>query len=153
MNIAKAGFDPKRHNIFTPKFPQKYTGQYPIIAKSSWERTFAQWCDVNESVIQWASETIVIPYFDTVKNKNRRYYPDFMMEILKTDGKKETWVVEIKPYKETIQPVKGKKKSERTLLYEAITWRNNVDKWDAAQLFCKKRGYGFKILTERDLFK
>jgi len=152
-NFLKYNIDGQKHNIFTPKFPQKYTGQYPIIARSSWERIYMQWCDVNESVLQWSSETLIIPYFDTVKNKNRRYYPDFMMEILKSDGKKETWVVEIKPYKETIQPIKGKKKSEKTILYEAITWRNNVDKWNAAQAFCKKRNYGFKILTEHDLFK
>ena len=102
MNAAKINFDGKRHSIFTPTFPQKYEGQYPIIAKSSWERSFMQWCDMNNDILRWSSETIVIPYFDTLKNKNRRYYPDFMIEVINKDNKKTIWVVEIKPYKETL---------------------------------------------------
>lgn len=67
----------KNTSEFVPKNPRKYIGRYPILARSSWERMFAQWLDLQESIIKWSSESIQIRYFDPVQQKIRRYYPDF----------------------------------------------------------------------------
>ena len=41
---------------YKPKNPQKYQGNpNNIICRSSWERKFCVWCDVNKNIISWAS--------------------------------------------------------------------------------------------------
>lgn len=139
-------------STFQPKFPEKYKGKWPILIRSEWERKFAQWCDVNPSVITWASEGIEIPYFDPVNKKHRRYYPDFMLRVLDKNKKEVIYVVEIKPHRETIPPKSKGNKSVKTKIYEQITYSRNQAKWSAASEFCRKRGYEFKIFTEKELF-
>ena len=42
---------------YNPVYPHKYKGNSNmIICRSSWERKFCQWCDMNNNVISWASE-------------------------------------------------------------------------------------------------
>lgn len=152
MSMMHNIVDPKRHQLFVPKNTSKYIGKsFPVI-RSSWERKFAQWCDLNPNVITWSSETLVIPYRDRIRNKDRRYYPDFVIKILDKDKNETIWVIEIKPYKEVKAPKITSKKSEKTKLYEKITYENNLEKWRTAENYCKKYGYKFKILTEKDLF-
>lgn len=153
MNPAKMAFDPKRHTLFTPRNPNKYVGEYPIVAKSSWETTFCQWCDSNPGIIAWASEGVPIPYWDPVKAKNRRYYCDFIIKTVGKDLKEHTTMVEIKPFKEVYPPKPSSGKSSKTQLYEAQTYATNNAKWKAAYQFCKLRGWIFKIITERELYK
>lgn len=152
MNSAKRTFDPKKHTIYTPINEEKYVDKDPIICKSSWETHFCKWCDSNPNIVKWSSETLQIPYYDMSKKKQRRYYPDFIMAVKDINNKIQTYVVEIKPYKETIPPVRRGKK-ETSFLYEFYTWQTNVSKWKAADLFCRKKGLIFKIITEKDLFK
>ena len=39
-------------SIFKPKKPKKYKGDITnIICRSSWERRFCNWCDINENII------------------------------------------------------------------------------------------------------
>ena len=46
---------------YTPIYPSKYQGNTKhIICRSSWERKFCQWCDMNNSIISWASEEFSI---------------------------------------------------------------------------------------------
>jgi hypothetical protein len=146
-----APFNPDKHTIFTPINEEKYVGKGPVCARSTWETAMMKWLDSNPSVLKWSSECLEIPYYDVVKKKNRRYFPDFTMVVKDVDGKESTWVIEIKPYKETISPIRGKKK-ERTFLYELLTYQTNIAKWQAAALFCKKYGANFKIITEHQLF-
>ncbi len=48
---------------FKPSFPKKYNGNAKnIICRSSWERRFCNYCDINESIIEWGSEEFFIPY-------------------------------------------------------------------------------------------
>ncbi len=133
---------------FIPRFPNKYTGKYPIIVRSSWERLFCQWLDANKKVTAWSSEAIIIPYYDPVQKKKRRYYPDFWMKV---ENKK--YLIEVKPFKETKPPSKRGKKSSKTKLHQEATYLTNQAKFDAAQKYCKKMGYEWKVLTERQLFK
>ena len=51
---------------FTPENPSKYAGDSNnIIYRSMWERRCMKYFDNNPSILQWASEEVVIPYYDT----------------------------------------------------------------------------------------
>jgi len=153
MNIMNFVFNPKKHVIFEPLNKEKYKGNVFPIARSSWEQNFYRWCDLNNSVISWVVEGLAIEYFDKVRRKKRKYYPDVMMVVKDKSGKDNVYIIEIKPYKEISPPKIGKNKSEKTMLRESMTYQTNVEKWKAAELYCKKRGWNFRILTEKDLFK
>ena len=81
-----------------------------------------------------------------------RYYPDFIAEIKGHDNEVNTFLIEVKPYKQTLEPKKGKKKA-RTFQNEILTYAVNQEKWKSANKFCSDKGWKFKILTEKDLFK
>jgi hypothetical protein len=142
----------KKYSEFVPINAQKYVGRYPIIIRSSWERLFCQWLDVTPTVLQWSSENIAIPYYDPVQMKNRRYYPDFWMKIKNREGGPTEYIVEIKPAKETKPPTKRGRKSKKTRLFQESTWVTNQAKFRAAEKYCRKMGYKFKIMTEKNLF-
>jgi hypothetical protein len=144
--------DYDKNRTYSPKYPEKYVGKTNPIARSSWEEKFMNWCDMNPSVIKWSSEPVAINYYDPVKKKDRRYFPDFLLRIRDKNGKETNHLVEIKPYKETMPPLRTKNKTDRTLLHETTTYMTNVAKWKAAITHCKKIGLEFRILTERDLF-
>jgi hypothetical protein len=38
-------------------------------------------------------------------------------------------------------------------LYEQLTYIQNMAKWEAAKKWCKKRGFEFTVLTEKELRK
>ena len=134
------------------KNTKKYVGNWPIIIRSSWERLFCQWIDVNSNIIKWSSENVTIQYYDPVQKKNRRYLPDFYMEVLGKKDKVKRYIVEIKPQHETVLPVKTSKKSKKTMLHQEATYLTNQAKWKAAKQYCDKLGYDFRIITERQLF-
>lgn len=135
---------------FVPKNPQKYAGDANnIIWRSTWERQVMNWLDLSENVIYWASEELVIHYYDPVSNKKRRYFPDFIVKIRKKDGTIKTHVIEVKPEYQTKQPER-KRKTQR-FINEQVTYVINRSKWKAAEEFCKDRGWTFQILTEKDL--
>jgi hypothetical protein len=140
--------DVKKHGQYIPRNPTKYVGKYPLIMRSSWERVLAQWLDMNPKIVAWSSESIVIKYFNPVKNRVARYYPDFFVQL--ENGKQI--IIEVKPYKETHPPYKKGKKSKKTLLYESNTWSVNQAKWKAAVKWCSKMSMEFKIMTEKEIF-
>lgn len=136
---------------FTPINPQKYIGDPTnIIMRSSWETQFALWCDKNPSVIRWNSEETVVPYVCPTDNRWHRYFIDFKIEIRDKNGAIKTYLVEIKPDKQTKPPVIPSRKTKRFLL-EAATYVKNEAKWKAATRFAKDRGWEFIILTEHHL--
>ena len=137
-----------KHDIYIPKNMKKYIGRHLPIIRSSWERTFAQWLDMNPKIVAWSSESIVIKYFNPVKNRIARYYPDFFIQL--ENGKQ--YIIEIKPFKETHPPYRKGKKSKKTMLYESKTWSVNQAKWKAAMKWCSKMQMEFKIMTEKELF-
>jgi len=150
----------KGDTIYRPKNVDKYVGNPPhCVCRSSWENIFCKWADMNPSVVEWASEPIGIPYVDKTQKdyrgmpKKRRYYPDFIVKVLNKQGKIDTWIVEVKPEKETRPPRVTKGKSQKTKVYEAKAWGTNQAKWQSAERFCKDRGWYFKILTEKQLIK
>ena len=131
--------------------PSKYIGNpSKIICRSLWERRVCKYLDENVNVLRWGSEEISIPYYSPVDKKNHKYYPDFIAEIKSPEGEIKTYVIEVKPKKQTIPP-KKKKTNSRSYIRECITYTINEAKWNAAKKFCKKREWDFIILTEDDI--
>lgn len=142
------------HGKFYPKNKTKYKGRIDLIEyRSSWELTVMRWLDENPTVVKWSSEEVIIPYTSTADNdKKRRYFMDFWVKF--ENGTEYIW--EIKPYKETQEPVppnKNTQKARMRFLKELYTYRVNQDKWNAAALYAHKNGWKFKILTEHGLRK
>jgi hypothetical protein len=138
-------------NFYHPVNPDKYVGDLKqIVFRSSWERHFFQFCDSSKNVLKWSSEPFAIPYWDASSEKMRRYFPDVYIEMKDSDDKVKRYVIEIKPYKQTIEPVK-RKKSTKTYLNECLTYTKNQSKWEYARKFCSKHDMEFMILTEKNL--
>lgn len=136
---------------YTPAHPEKYIGDpTDIFMRSSWETKFAQWCDHNPSVIQWSSETTIIPYKCPTDDRWHRYFVDFKIRIRDSSGNTSTYLVEIKPFSQTHPPKQSEKKTKRYIT-EVMTWGKNDAKWKAAREYCKDHGYQFIILTEHEL--
>jgi hypothetical protein len=136
---------------YKPEYPEKYKGNpNNIICRSSWERKFCRWCDLNENIIEWGSEEFWIPYISPVDNRVHKYFPDFIIKVKDKHGNAKVYVVEVKPKKQTMPP---KKKSRITKSYinEIKTYSVNQAKWKAADEFCKDRLIEFKVITEDDL--
>lgn len=139
-------------SIYKPSHPEKYLGNSNnIICRSSWERQFCRYCDVNPNIVKWASEEFSIPYISPVDGRPHRYYPDFLIEVKEKSGKLKKYVIEIKPKKQTLPPVK-KKRVTKGFILEAKTYAVNQAKWKAAVNFCKDNLIEFKIITEDELY-
>ena len=136
---------------YKPINPKKYQGNpYNFIWRSSGERKLCQWADKKENVISWASEEINIPYVSPKDNRVHRYYPDFLIKVKESSNKIKTYVVEVKPKKQTLPP-KKKKRITKSYIYECQTYAVNQAKWKAASEFCKDNRIEFKIITEDEL--
>ena len=134
---------------FKPKQPKKYDGDAKnIVYRSSWERGLMNWCDKTGAVESWNSEEEVVPYFDPVSQKIRRYFID--MKICFKGGK--TILVEVKPAGQTRPPKKPKRQTKR-YIKETTTYVTNQSKWKAAREYAKARGYEFQVWTEDELKK
>ena len=59
-------------------------------------------------------------------------------------------MIEIKHSNQCKAPKKGNKRHS-TYLNEVVEWGVNNAKWEAADAYCKEKGWTFQILTEREL--
>jgi hypothetical protein len=138
-------------NYYVPKNPEKYIGDLgEIIYRSSWEKRLFEFCDNRSSILKWSSEPFAIKYFDESSMKSRRYFPDAYIEVIDVDGSIKKYLIEVKPYKQTLEPKKGKKKS-KTYITECATYTKNQSKWKFAREFCERNGMEFMIITEKEL--
>ena len=136
---------------YQPAFPQKYKGNSQnIVYRSLWERKFMVYCDTNENILEWFSEEIAVPYRSPIDNKIHRYFPDFYIKVKESNGQIKKYIIEIKPKKQTIEPIPQKRKT-KGYIYEVYEYVKNQAKWKAAEEWCADRGYEFKVLTEDDL--
>jgi hypothetical protein len=131
---------------YEPKNPQKYVGIGKIKYRSGWEMTFMMFCDNNDKVIKWASESIRIPYRNPLTGKQTIYVPDFFIVYQGRDGSPTAEVVEIKPSKQTSLQEAGKSRRDQAA---AIV---NQAKWRAAGEWCRRNGVTFRVITEHDIF-
>jgi hypothetical protein len=139
-------------SLYKPEYPNKYKGNpNNIICRSSWERKFSRWCDLNENILEWGSEEFFIPYFDPTTGRVRRYFPDFIIKVREQSGEIKKYVIEVKPKRQTIPPVQTSKKRTRTYITEVKTYAMNQAKWEAAKEWCKDRMIEFRIITENEL--
>lgn len=131
--------------------PSKYRGDiHKVIYRSSWELRFMKYCDHNSAIVEWGSETMIIPYRSPVDNKIHRYFVDFYVKIKDSSGKLTKYLIEIKPAKFTKPPDIPKRKTKR-FIQEVFNYGTNQAKWKAANEFCEDRGMKFLVLTEKDL--
>jgi hypothetical protein len=136
---------------YKPSFPKKYKGDpNNIICRSSWERRFCNWCDLNENIVAWGSEEFCIPYRSPVDGRVHRYFPDFIIKVKEQSGDIKTYVIEVKPKKQTREPKKPSRTTKR-YISEVKTYAVNQAKWKAADEWCKDRMIEFKIITEDHL--
>lgn len=136
---------------FSPKNPKKYSGDPTnIIYRSLWELRVMKYLDENNSILEWKSEEIAIPYISPVDGKRHRYYPDFIVKVRKADGGTKTLMLEVKPKQQTVEPKVQKKKTKRYLT-EVATWAVNQAKWKYAREYCLDQGWEFKLITETEL--
>ena len=137
---------------YTPEHPVKYMGDSSnIVYRSMWERRCMKYFDVNPSVLQWASEEISIPYYDSMTKKVRKYFPDFLIKVKTANGEDKTHLIEVKPSKDLRPPVGGRGKKKSTVLYEMKAYRMNRDKFASARKWCDERGIIFDVWTEKHL--
>lgn len=129
---------------YIPKNKAKYAGDYSKIQyRSLWERQVFKWCDENISVVSWSSEETVVPYRCRSDGKNHRYFVDLKITF-KTGV---TYLIEIKPKKQTQEP-KVRTKKTKAYITEVLTYAKNMSKWEAAREYCADRGWIFEVWTE-----
>tara|TARA_X000001382_G_C3139777_1_gene169167 strand:+ start:557 stop:1027 length:471 start_codon:yes stop_codon:yes gene_type:complete len=149
MSIHKKGAFKK--GVYRPIYRQKFKGKKYPVYRSSWELHFFRWCDYNNKVLEWTSEGIVVPYISPLDTKTHRYFVDNSL-VLNQQGKYVKYLVEIKPYSQTLKPVMRGRKKQSTFLHEQATYDVNQAKWKAANQWAVAHGYKFLILTENELF-
>ena len=137
-----------RQGIFTPKNQDKFIGSKAVY-RSGLELKFFRFCDDNPNVLEWGSENIIVPYISPLDNRAHRYYVDNYIAI-KEGTEVVKYLVEIKPSKQT-KPPTTKYRKRQHLIYEQKQYVINQAKWKAAKEFCKKKGFTFIILTEKEL--
>jgi hypothetical protein len=126
--------------------PQKYVGTKSPRYRSSWEFTFMKFCDENDHVMQWASESVSIPYRHPLTGKQTIYVPDFLITYQGSNGRTIAELIEIKPRKQSV--IEGKM-SERDRAIVAI----NYHKWDAASKWARRQGLTFRVLNEDQIYR
>jgi hypothetical protein len=137
---------------YSPNNPAKYRGNVTkIVYRSLWERKFMVYCDQSDSIIEWGSEEIIIPYLSPWDGKQHRYYPDFYIKVKQNDGKIKKYIIEVKPKKQCSPPNPKPTRKTRRWFSEVKTWGVNEAKWKYANSWCLNNGMEFKILTEDDL--
>jgi hypothetical protein len=108
------------------------------------------YCDKNDSILEWGSEEIIIPYRSPLDGRMHRYFPDFYVKVRQADGTTKKMIIEVKPKKQCGPPPTPKRKTKH-FVSEVRTWGVNKAKWEAAIEFCNDRQMEFKILTEDHL--
>lgn len=130
-----------------------------IYYRSSLEYKVLLYLDKMDSIIRYGCEFIEIDYI--LKDKDglgskHRYYPDVYYELQCQDGSVRRILMEIKPHDQVHTPnIKEDKLNTQKRLknakYTIDEWNKNLCKWEAAILYCEKKGFEFKILHEKEI--
>lgn len=133
---------------FIPKNPKKYVGKSVnnIMFRSSWELYFLKWLDSNDAVLRWGSEELAIPYVSPLDMRVHRYFPDMIIMYRDNTGGIKKEIIEIKPYKESVETPRMTPRDAQALMV-------NKEKWKAAADFAARNGATFRVMTEKTLFK
>jgi hypothetical protein len=131
---------------FQPRSPEKYVGTYPITFRSAWELTFMNLCDNHPNILNWASESIKIPYQHPLTGRMHQYIPDFYIIYLDKAGQTHGEIIEIKPLSQSVVEAVRSKRDAAALLV-------NQAKWAAAHAWCRQQGLKFRVMTENQLYR
>lgn len=134
------------NGLYTIMNPQKYIGNSKPRYRSGWEHAFMRFCDMNEHIIKWSSESVRIPYFNPVKGQRTTYVPDFLIQYRNKNSQVVTELIEIKPKGQSIA------ESKQNNAQRAVVAVNHA-KWEAAQAWCRQQGITFRVITEDDIFR
>lgn len=129
---------------FIPRNINKYNGDASKIKyRSGLELSAFRWFDNHPSILSWASETVIIPYY---YKKSRRYIIDIWAMVKHSDGSSGQFLIEIKHSSKLKPP-----KPSRSKYYNSLVEEYNINqaKWDEAKVYAKNRGMRFKVLTEK----
>lgn len=143
-----------KQGVFSPRNKQKFLNPENLaVYRSKLELRFMQICDTNSNILEWSSERVIIPYFNSLKQTTSRYFIDFYIKT--ADGRK--FLVEVKPERQMKTAINGTKKTlnknvkRSTILYESAMAQMNKDKWYAAKKWAEDHGMSFIIVTEKTL--
>jgi hypothetical protein len=134
-----------RQGFYQVKNTQKYVGKGRPKYRSGWEMTFMIFLDNNDHILQWASESVSIPYRNPLTGKMSMYVPDFIVTYRNRDNTMRAELIEIKPRKQSLIE---EKQSQRDRAQVAI----NYAKWDAATKWARQNGLTFRVITEDQIF-
>jgi len=109
------------------------------------------YCDSSDSIIEWGSEEIIIPYLSPWDKKFHRYFPDFYIKTKQHDGSTKKFIIEVKPKAQCKPPPSQPKRKTPRWFNEVKTWGINEAKWKYANEWCLDNDMEFKILTEDHL--
>jgi len=134
-----------RQGIYTVRNPEKYVGRNQPKYRSGWELTFMMFLDSNDNIVQWASESITIPYRNPITGKQSMYVPDFIVTYRGRDNTTRAELIEIKPKKQSLIE---SKMNDRDRAIVAV----NYAKWDSATKWARRNGLTFRVITEDMIF-
>jgi len=140
--------------IYEPFNPSKYTGKKPIVYRSGWERKVFYFLDTHPSILEWGSESIIIPYTYQIDGQNHRYFVDINFVVKTKSNEIKKYIVEIKPFEQTQPPKQPKRKTQKAIMnynQKLLEYQKNQNKWEAASKWAEKHGYIFEIWTENEL--
>ena len=135
-----------RQGVYHVKNPAKYVGIGKPRYRSSWEMSFMMFCDNNDNILQWASESVRIPYRNPLTGKQSIYVPDFLITYRTSNNTIKAELIEIKPRNQSL--IEDKMNSNQRAIV-AI----NYSKWDAATKWCRQQGLTFRVINEGDIFR
>jgi hypothetical protein len=140
-----------RQGIYSLVNPKKYKGNKNlVIFRSGWELKAMRFFDLNPNIIEWSSEEIIIPYQNPLTGRISRYFVDFNVTMRDKNGELKKYLIEIKPFSQTLPPIQKNKKT-KSLIYQQAEYVKNQAKWQAAESWSKTHNCQFLILTEKHL--
>jgi hypothetical protein len=101
--------------------------------------------DSNDNIVQWASESITIPYRNPITGKQSMYVPDFFVTYRGRDNTTRAELIEIKPKKQSLIE---SKMTDRDRAIVAV----NYAKWDAATKWSRRNGLTFRVINEDQIY-
>lgn len=157
---------------FVPKHTEKCVNMNGTLGspsvptyRSSWELKFMKFCDKYDSVLEWGSEVVKIPYISEVDGKAHQYITDFYFVCRDACDRITRYIIEVKPKSQVanldenfhiVYPDPPKTRTRKAIenwQERCNTLRVNNSKWTAARKWCATNGFVFKILTEEQILE
>jgi hypothetical protein len=149
MSLGLARNKKYHQGYYYPENKEKYVGDYAIY-RSGLELQYFKFLDKSPKCVKWNSEGIKIPYFWEADQKWHNYYVD-LAATFKEGTELQTYLIEIKPFRQTQTPQATSRKRKKTLLNEQAMYSQNQAKWHFASKFALENGFKFIVLTEKDI--